>query len=246
MFNLDIVIPVYNEGSNIGKVFDALIAQVKTPFRVLICYDRDEDNTLPAIREYPKRDEIAVTLVKNTGKGVHAAVMSGFQATTAPGVLLMPADDDYNADMIDDLYQKLEEGCDIVVASRFIPGGCMVGSPPLKSFLVRSVAATLRHLARIPTHDPTNGFRLFSRRVVDQIVIESSQGFTFSIELLVKCHRLGWKIDEVPAKWFERTAGNSRFKVFAWAPSYLRWYFYAFATTYLRRGPETVPLKDWP
>ncbi len=78
---------------------------------------------------------------------------------------------------------------------------------------------------------------------MDEIAIESDQGFCYSIELLVKCHRLGWRIGEVPAQWFERAHGSSRFRVIRWLPAYLRWYRYAFATTYLRRSPQSVPLK---
>jgi hypothetical protein len=95
----------------------------------------------------------------------------------------------------------------------------------------------------LPTRDATNGFRLFARRVLDHIVIQSDQGFCYSIELAVKCHRLHWRIGEVPARWRERTRGTSRFQVINWLPAYMRWYFYAFATTYLRRSARTVPLK---
>jgi dolichol-phosphate mannosyltransferase len=109
--------------------------------------------------------------------------------------------------------------------------------------LVRTAAFTLHHLARLPTHDATSGFRLFSRRVITQIAVESDQGFCYSIELLVKTHRLGWRIGEVPALWFERKRGRSRFRVLKWLPAYLRWYLYAFATTVLRRPPGTVMLK---
>lgn len=243
---LDIVIPVYNEGENISKVLDSLIDGVKARFRVLICYDFEEDNTLEALRNYPRSGELSVELVKNAGTGPHAAVMSGLNAAVSDAVLVMPADDDYNSDIIDRMVDGFHEGNDIVVASRFVSGGCMVGCPPLKAFLVRATAVTLRYLARIPAHDPTNGFRLFSRRLLESVKIESEMGWTFSMELLVKCHRLGWGIVEIPAKWFERSAGASRFKVMKWAPAYLRWYFYAFGTTYLGRGPETVTTIDAP
>jgi hypothetical protein len=120
----------------------------------------------------------------------------------------------------------------------------MVGCPWLKSFLVRAANFTLYHFAAIPTHDASNGFRLFSRRAVKEIAIESDCGFCYSIELLVKCHRLGWRIGEVPARWFQRAHGASRFRVVKWLPSYLRWYAYAFATTYLRRPATSVPHKN--
>jgi dolichol-phosphate mannosyltransferase len=113
----------------------------------------------------------------------------------------------------------------------------MVGCPWLKAILVRTGNFTLHHLGRLPTRDTANGFRLFTRRVLDQIAIESDRGSCCSIELVVKCHRLHWQIGEVPAQWLERTRGTSRFQA-----------FYVFATTYVRRKAVTLkstqPSKD--
>ena len=142
------------------------------------------------------------------------------------------------------VWSRARAGHDIVCASRFIPRGAMVGCPLIKAVLVRSANFTLRHVARLPTTDASNGFRMFSRRVIERIAVESDQGFCYSIELLVKAHRLGWTIAEVPVRWFERRHGESRFRVLRWLPAYLRWYGYAFATTFLRRPPRTVALKD--
>ncbi len=241
MTSLDIVIPVYQEGDTIVEVMESLHRSMTTPFRVLVCYDHEDDTTLPILHRYP-HPTFEIVFVKNQGVGAHGAVVSGFRASSAPAVLVLPADDTYNAGIIDQMVHHLQEGCELVAASRLMKGGCMVGCPWLKNILVRTASATLFALARIPTHDATSGFRLFSRRVLDTIVIESTEGFAFSLELLVKCHRLRWKIGEVPAVWFERTSGRSRFRIFAWLPTYLRWYGYAFATTYLRRPASTVPL----
>jgi len=241
---LDIVIPVYNEGRNIVATLAALKRSVTTPARVLICYDHAEDDTLPAIRANAQAHAgLAVEFVRNRGRGAHAAVMTGFAASTAPFVLMYPADDDTNAAMLDRMVALARAGCDIVCASRFMPGGAMVGCPLLKAVLVRSANFTLRHVARLPTTDASNGFRMFSRRVVERIPVESEAGFCYSIELLVKAHRLGWRIAEVPVRWFERRHGASRFQVIKWLPAYLRWYAYAFATTFLHRPPRTVTLK---
>lgn len=242
---LDVIIPVYNEGANILPALQSLICEVKTPLRVLICYDREDDNTLTAIRN--NRDALgalAIVFVRNRRRGAHGAVLTGFANSTAPFVGVMMADDDYNAGIIDAMVEKAESGCTIVCATRFMPGGSMVGCPLLKAVLVRTGNFTLHHLGRLPARDATNGFRLFARRVIDQIVIESDRGFCYSIELVVKCHRLDWLIGEVPAQWRERTRGTSRFQVMKWLPAYLRWYFYAFATTYLRRSARTVRLKS--
>jgi dolichol-phosphate mannosyltransferase len=242
---LDIVVPVYNEGRNIVPTLAALSKALTTRARVLICYDREDDDTLPAIRADPQAHAgLPVEFVRNTGRGAHGAVMSGFAASRAPFVLMYPADDDYNAQILDRMVALARGGCDLVCASRFAPGGAMVGCPWLKAVLVRSANFTLHHLARLPTTDASNGFRLFSRRVIDGIAVESDTGFCYSIELLVKTHRLGWRIGEVPVQWFERRHGQSRFRVLKWLPAYLRWYCYAFATTLLRRPPETVTLKE--
>ncbi|MEJ2435162.1 MAG: glycosyltransferase family 2 protein, partial [Pseudolabrys sp.] len=219
---LDIVIPVYNEGANILQTLRSLAGAVKTPLRVLICYDREEDDTLPAIRNNGDTlGGLTIDFVRNHGRGAHGAVLSGFAAGQAPFSVVLPADDDYNAAIIDAMVRLAETGCDIVCASRFMPAGSMVGCPWLKALLVRVGNFTLYHFARLPTRDASNGFRLFSRRAVGEIPIESTQGFCYSIELLVKAHRLGWRIGEVPADWFERAHGTSRFQVLKWLPSYL-------------------------
>ncbi len=238
---LDIVIPVYNEGPAFAVVLDGLDSNVRTRSRVLICYDRENDTTLQVVRSYKPRN-FSIELVLNRGRGAHCAIMTGFAVSDAPAVLMYPGDDVYNSTIIDEMFEKFRAGYDIVAASRFIPGGCMQNCPWLKAVLVRCSAFTLYHIARVGTHDASNGFRLFSRRVLENIHIESTQGFTYSIEFLVKAHRLGWKIGEVPARWIERKQGTSRFRVLHWLPSYLRWYTYPFATTFLRRGPETVRL----
>jgi dolichol-phosphate mannosyltransferase len=242
---LDIVIPVYNEGANIVPTLQAIARAVKTPCRVLICYDDENDDTLPAIDS--NRGEfgtLEIEFVRNHGRGAHAAVLAGFSKSDAPFVLVFPADDNYNAGILDPMVEEASNGCDIVCASRFMPGGSMVGCPWLKNLLVRGANFTLYRLARLPTHDASNGFRLFSRRAVDGIAIESDRGFCYSIELLVKCHRLGWRIGEVPARWYQRAHGASRFHVIRWLPGYLRWYAYAFATTYLQRPAQSVPRRN--
>ena len=245
MPRLDIVIPVYNEGNIILATLAELRRSVSTPSRILICYDLPDDNTLAMIDGHPEQVEgLTIEFVRNRSRGAHAAVMTGFAASRAPFVLMFPADDDFNAGMIDVMVGKAEQGADVVCASRFIPGGSMVGCPWLKALLVRTAAFTLYYIAGLPSRDPTNGFRLFSRRVIDRVEIESDSGFCYSLELLVKCHRLGWPVSDVPAKWIERRQGASRFQVLNWVPAYLRWYVYAFATTFLRLPAHSVKQRS--
>ena len=109
----------------------------------------------------------------------------------------------------------------------------MKGCPLLKSLLVRTASFTLYWLSSIPVQDASNGFRMFSRKLIDKFEIESTLGFAYSLELLVKAHRYGFKIDEIPARWEERSEGSSNFKVLKWIKQYIRWYLYGLKTSWL-------------
>jgi len=241
--SLDLVIPVWNEGENILDTLVALKQYVRTPFQVLIIYDFDEDNTLPSVLGVGDLG-FEIKLIKNRGKGVHKAIMTGFEASDAPAVLVFPADEGYNALIVDAMYDKFREGKALVVASRFMKGGEMNGGPFLKSILVRTASFALKWFIRLPASDATYGMRLISKKVLDTVEIESTEGWTYAIELLVKCHRLRWGVAEVPAKWLRREKGASRFNLKKWLPHYAKWFFYSLGTTYLRKGPKTVKLKN--
>jgi hypothetical protein len=131
------------------------------------------------------------------------------------------SDDHARADAMFALYQQ---GCDVVAASRYMAGGSQVGGPWLKRSLSRIVGVSLHHLGGLPTHDPTNNFKLYSARLVRAVDIESTGGFEVALELTVKAHYLGMPIAEVPASWKHRVAGKSRFQMVKWLRSYLRWY----------------------
>lgn len=238
--DLDIVIPAYFEGENILDVLHSLQKHVKCSFRVLICYDLDEDDTLSVIKKHPPFN-FKIIFIKNKRIGLHGAVVSGFEASSAESIMMMPADDIWNARIIDEIVQKQKSGVDVVCPSRFMKGGGLEGYPKLKYIIVRSAAFLMYKLAFIPTHDPTNGFRSFSKKVINSIPIESKEGGTYSIELLVKCHRLKLKIEEIPSIWIERKSGKSKFNMWKWIPHYFEWFLYGFATTYFRR--KNVNLK---
>jgi dolichol-phosphate mannosyltransferase len=229
---LDIVIPVYNECENIIALIESFKLHVKTPSRILICYDHDTDTTLPVLAGvdfFPHK----LMLVKNEGTGVHGAIVTGLYQGGSPFILVMPADDNFNSRRIDAMVSLMQEGNDIVTPCRFMPGGCFVGCSLMKRVLTVTAAWIFRYVAFVPTRDATNGFRMFSQCVLNAVEIESKVGFAFSLEILVKAHRKGFKIAEYPVSWHERKFGKSRFRTLKWVPQYLVWLQYALATTYL-------------
>ncbi|MHC5539984.1 glycosyltransferase [Singulisphaera rosea] len=226
--DVDFVMPVYNEGAQIGRALEEIYAKVPLTKRVLVVYDFDGDNTVPVVRELAPRFP-GVELVKNNlGRGVLNAVRAGIAATTAEVVIITMADlsDDLgNVPRMVDLIRN--QGYDIVCASRYMKGGRQIGGPRLKKFLSRSAGLSLHWLAGLPTHDATNAFRAYRRQVLLDHPIESQGGFEYSLEITAKAFAAGCRITEVPTTWRDRSAGESRFNLRAWLPQYLRWYFYA-------------------
>ena len=229
---IDIIIPVFSEGENILSTLNSIFKNVKNNFNIIICYDFDNDNTLSAINNSKFKDLKNIIFVKNQSKGPHSAVMTGIKNSISDLVLVMPADDDYNSKLIDKMIDlSNREELDIVCPSRFIDGISLEGASLVKKILVITANFCLKKFARLPVHDATNGFRLFSKKIINNINIESSFGFTYSIEYLVKAHRYGYKIGEIPAIWKERKFGKSRFKITRWIIPYMRWFLYAFYTS---------------
>ena len=234
---LDILIPVFNESEIIIRTIKNISSTVKSDYRILICYDYEEDLTLKIIKEnFPNNTKII--LVKNFSSGFNTAIISGFQNSYARAVIIFMADDHINHNLINLCYEKFVEGYDVVCPSRFIKNGKMIGNPFLKGVLTRLVSFFLFNFASFPIKDSTNSFRLFSKKLIDNIQIESKKGFTLSLELTAKAHRLGYKITEVPTIWKERNKGKSRFKLFSFIPPYLKWFFYIIATSFFRKNEK--------
>ena len=222
---LSVVVPVYNEGENVVPTLRGIVERSRTrPLEVLVVHDFDEDTTVPVVQrlqvEIPE-----LQLHRNTiGRGVLNAIKSGLAAARAPYVLVTMGDGSDDAGDIDSMYELARAGADVVAGSRYMRGGRQLGGPLLKRTLSRVAGLSLHWLAGIPVHDATSNFRVYSKRLLDKVTIESTGGFELGIELTVKAHLLGMGVAEVPTTWRDRTEGKSRFRLWAWLPRYMRWY----------------------
>jgi dolichol-phosphate mannosyltransferase len=240
---ISLVVPVYNEAANIEPFLRGVETAVLEPHEILVVYDFPEDNTLPAVAAMqppcPK-----VRLVHNTlGKGVLNALKAGFQASRGDVVVVMMADRSDEPKDVAALARLVRGGADVVAGSRYVRGGRQKGGPLLKRTLSQLAGVSLHYLAGLPIHDATNNFRAYSRRVIEEIPIEGQASFALALELTLKAHWRGWKLAEVPTTWTDRTAGQSRFRLFAWLPHYLLWYFRALGHAWFggRRKPARRP-----
>jgi glycosyltransferase involved in cell wall biosynthesis len=239
-----LVVPVWNEAANIGSYCSEAVRQLgREGYELLVCYDRDDDNTLPALAVLPPEQKPAVVrLIKNDlGRGVRYAIEAGMRAAQAPVVVVMMADASDDFQTVPQLAELVEQGADVACASRYAPGGAQIGGPLLKRCLSRTAGWSLHWLAGLPTRDPTNSFKGYSRRFLEQTRIESTAGFCLGLELTVKAHCLGGKVCETPTVWRDRTAGTSRFRLFRWLPMYLRWYLWAIRKKWFGGGRRLSP-----
>lgn len=227
--SLSIIVPVYNEGANFPGLRNALVSGIHTPFQAYVVYDFDEDNTVPAVERAIREGDARFHLVKNSvQRGVVGALLTGFRQVAQGPVLVAMGDLSDDLSIVDEMVRLHERGFHIVAASRYMPGGKLIGGPLLKRNLSKWAGLTLHWLRGIPTHDATNSFKLYDGAMLNALTFESQGGFELSLEITVKAFLMGYRITEVPTTWRDRTAGASRFRLWNWLPRYLHWYFYAF------------------
>jgi glycosyltransferase involved in cell wall biosynthesis len=225
--SINIVIPVHNEGENIERTLSEIEANVKTPHRIFIIYDFDEDNTLPLIKERAGKNQGIVLLKNKYGRGVLNAIKTGFEVAEEGVILVTMADLSDDLSKVDEMFEKINKGFDIVCGSRYMKGGEQRGGPWLKKFLSRIAGVSLYFLTGLPTHDVTNSFKMYTKRVLNDIKIESSGGFEIGMEIVIKAFQKGYKITEIPSIWRDRENGETKFRLWGWLPKYLRWYVLA-------------------
>jgi glycosyltransferase involved in cell wall biosynthesis len=225
---VSVVVPAYNEGSNIVSVLDRIFESVRLQCEVLVVVDAPGDTTVPVVTAYCEKEPRLHCLVNTYGRGPANAIRFGIAAAAAPVAVVTMADGCDDPRQIDDLARLVDRGVAVAAASRYMPGGAQVGGPLLKGMLSRLAGRSLALLARIGTRDATNSFKAYSTDFVRSVGIDSRAGFEIGIELTAKARRLRMPVAEIPTIWLDRQAGVSNFKVAQWIPGYLRWYRFAF------------------
>ena len=233
---ISIVVPVYNEADNILPLLEAVRSLLVSPHETLVVYDFDEDSTLPPARRFGEQYP-ALRLVKNTiGPGALNAIKTGMGSSKGDVVVVTMADLSDDLSQVETMAHQIRDGAGVVAGSRYIRGGQQIGGPPIKRLLSRLAGLSLHWLTRIGTHDATNNFKAYSWDVIHEFEIESDGGFELGLELTTKAHLAGYRIEEIPTTWRDRTAGESRFQVIKWMPGYLRWYLRCIAGTWFGRA----------
>ena len=169
------MVPVYNEGENAAETLRGIVAQTRTrPLEVLVVHDFDEDTTVPVVQRL-QAEMPELKLYRNRiGRGVLNAIKAGLGAAAAPYVLVTMGDASDDPKDIDAMYALAAGGADVVAGSRYMRGGRQLGGPLLKRTLSRGAGLSLHWIGGLPVHDATSNFRLYSRRLLDRVTIEST------------------------------------------------------------------------
>lgn len=226
---ISLVCPVYNEKENIKNLIEEIDKKIKSPKELLIIYDSENDNTLQAVEEIKDKYPFQILMLKNIyGSGALNAIKTGFKKANGDFILVIMADLSDDLSVVDKMYELANRGYDIICGSRYMKGGKQIGGPFIKKILSMTAGLSLHYLTGIPTHDITNSFKMYSKKLIDELEIESNAGFEIAMEITVKAYLKNKKITEIPSIWKNRIHGKSRFKIFKWLPHYIKWYLYAF------------------
>lgn len=235
---INIIIPVYNEGDNILKVLNQIADQINYNFKVYIVYDSDNDTTIEPVKKF-SNNMSNIFLIKNIyGFGGLNAIKTGFMKVNGGVTVLIMADLVDEISLINIMFNKIEEGYDIVCGSRYMKGGKQIGGILFKKILSRLAGISLHFIIKIPTHDISNSFKMYRTEIIQEFKPQSKAGFEITVELIIKSYLAGYKITEIPTTWTDKSYSNSRFQLFAWLKYYIHWYVFAIFNYYYPRNPS--------
>jgi glycosyltransferase involved in cell wall biosynthesis len=206
-----VVLPTYNEAENVLPLCRDILA-VDPTLEILVVDDASPDGTGELV-EAAARDEPRLRLLRRPGKlGLGSAYLAGFRFALERGyerVVTMDCDGSHHPRHLADL---LADGSDLVIGSRYVPGGGIVNWPRRRRALSALANLYARLLLRLPVRDITSAYRCYRREVletVDPFAIRAS-GYSFLEEMAWRVHRAGFRIGEVPIVFEQRTRGVSK------------------------------------
>lgn len=224
---LDIIMPVYHEEKNIEKVIIGIEKYVKTSHRILLIFQDKNDPTIKIAKKIQKNIKCVKIVFTRDGKGLIKAYKTGFRICKADIIVIMMSDLCDNPRDIDKMVIKIDNGADIVCASRNYKNGKRYGGAFIKTQLSAIAGKSLKKLFGFPTSDALNAFKAFKCSIISEITLESKEGFVVPFELTVKANKLKKRIEDIPTVWKDRESGTSKFRLLNAIPHYLYWYFYA-------------------
>ncbi|MEO0143546.1 MAG: polyprenol monophosphomannose synthase [candidate division WOR-3 bacterium] len=209
-----IIIPTYNERENIKPLIYEIF-KVIPQANILIVDDNSPDKTYEVVEEISKNDN-RVFLIKRAGKfGLGTAYVEGFKWAILNNydvVVEMDADFSHQPSDLLRLIQKIQEGYDLVIGSRYIEGVNVINWPMKRLLLSYFANLYARIITGVPIKDLTSGFKAIRVSALKSIDLDKikSNGYAFQIEIHFKIYNKKFKVTEIPIVFYERRSGNSK------------------------------------
>src|SRR5512133_1189803 len=209
-----VVLPTYNEAENLARLLSRLRG-LPGDIHVLVVDDNSPDGTGCLADELAAACTGIHVLHRAKKLGLGTAYVAGFRFGLQQGtqyICTMDADFSHPPERLPQLLDRAAAGAGLVIGSRYVPGGRVVGSA-LPRRLISHAANWLAHgILGIRTKDCTAGFRCYRRQVLESVDLAAifSNGYSFLIEMAYYCERAGVPIAEVPITFTNRTAGTSK------------------------------------
>ena len=205
-----VVIPTYDELENVERMAAAVLA---TPgVELLFVDDNSPDGTGAKIDELAAREPRIGCLHRERKEGLGRAYVAGFaRALRAGAAKVVQMDCDFSHDPAD-LPRLLAEDADLVIGSRYVPGGSTPGWPFKRRLISRCGGIFIRAVTGMPLRDPTGGYKCWRAETLRRIDFESvaSAGYSFQLEMNHRAWKAGCSIREIPIQFSDRAAGYSK------------------------------------
>jgi glycosyltransferase involved in cell wall biosynthesis len=208
-----VVIPTYNEAESVVGVVDRVL-EADARVDVLIVDDGSPDGTAKLVAERAAGEPRVHLLERDAKQGLGAAYRAGFAWGLERGydaLVEMDADMSHPPERLPALLDGLA-GADLVIGSRYVPGGRTVNWSPLRKAISRGGNTYVRLALGIPVHDSTAGYRAYRRQVLEALPVSAvqSNGYCFQIEMAHRTWQEGFRVVEVPIAFTERATGVSK------------------------------------
>jgi dolichol-phosphate mannosyltransferase len=208
-----VVLPTYNEAGTIGEVVERVLA-ASPEVDILVVDDNSPDGTGKLADDIAAREQRVRVLHRPRKAGLGPAYVAGFKDALARGyeaIIEMDSDLSHSPDDVPRLV-KAAASADVVLGSRYVPGGGTRNWSNGRERLSRGGNAYARTLLRVPVRDVTAGFRCYRREVLEELPLDqiSSEGYGFQIEMLWRAWLAGFNVVEIPIIFTERREGISK------------------------------------
>jgi len=212
---VSIIIPTYNESENIIQILKSIGEHIPKDIatEAIVVDDNSPDGTGKVVEDYindtqNKTGYTVGVIHRKTKSGLSSAILDGIQHSTGETVVIMDSDFSHPPKIIPQLIEEIETSdCDIVIASRFVPGGAINGWSTKRKLISKTAKGIAKAGLGVNESDPMSGFFAFKRKILEGIKFDAI-GYKMLLEILVKTK--GAKVKEIPYTFTDRARGSSK------------------------------------